>query len=395
MATRGHGEGSIYQRTSGTWAATIALGSDANGKRVRKTVYGPTKKSVTDKLTRLQNQRLDGTFVDSGKMTVGELLDRWLADSAKPNTEPNTYIGYEQCVRLHIKPAIGAIRLSKLMPIDVQRMFSTLKEKATKKERTVDGKKVVIETKLGDRSLCYIFSTLRRALNVGLRWGLVVRNVCDACDPPKSAKSHVTALVTSEVTELLKATHGTRWHALFVLAITTGLRQGELFGLTWENVDLDRGVLSVRHSLEEIAGKHRLKEPKSNSGRRQVTLPGPAIESLWTHKAILMREGLGAAEMVFPDTEGGWLRKSNFDRKVWQKFRAVSKIPEATTFHDLRHTSATILLAAGVHPKVVQERLGHASIKLTMDTYSHILPSMQADAATKFDHIRPRIADVG
>ncbi|WP_373653279.1 tyrosine-type recombinase/integrase [Schlesneria sp. DSM 10557] len=367
---RGHGEGSIFQRGNGRWTAAITVGTNADGKRIRKWVSGKTKKEVTDELTKLQGQKLNGTLVDSGRMTVGELIDKWLETSSRPNTEPNTHARYEGIARLHVKPAVGSIKLSKFNPMHVQTMLSTMEA-----------------ANVGERTRGHVYAVLRRALNVGLRWGLVVRNVCDAVDPPKQKRAEIVTLLEDQVLSLISAAEGTRWHALFVVALATGLRQGELFALKWIDIDLENGVLSVRHSLEELKGKLRLKEPKSKSGRRQVTLPAGAIAALRSHKAIQAAEGLESSELVFCAAEGGFLRKSNFERRVWNKFRDKAKIPDTITFHDLRHTSATILLGAGVHPKIVQERLGHSSIQLTMDTYSHILPTMQQDAATKLDHI--------
>ena len=371
MATRGKGEGSIRKRADGSWEARIDIGRDASGRRRSKSVYGKTKKEVSDKLTKLAAEKLDGVIVDSGRTTVGDLLNRWLEESSRINTAPNTHTRYESVTRIHLKPTLGKIRLSQLNPMHVSGLLSKLERE-----------------NVGERTRGMAYAVLRRALNIGMKWGLLVRNVCSSVDPPKQHRAHVTTLTEKQVNELLAATSETRWGALFMLAITTGLRQGELFALKWEDIDLNRGLLSVRHSLEEVAGKLRLKEPKSKSGRRQVTLSTGAIESIWAHRAILMSEGLAGCEMVFSDSEGKFLRKSNFERRVWHKYRDGAEIPNTITFHDLRHTSATILLGAGCHPKIVQERLGHSSIQLTVDTYSHILPSMQADAATKFDHIK-------
>lgn len=373
---RGHGEGSIFQRGDGKWTATITVGRSETGKRIRRTVYGNTKAEVTNKLTRLQNQKLDGTLSGTNRMTVADLLDRWLEDSSRINTAPNTHARYAGIVRLHLKPMIGGTRLSNLTPMQVQSMLSKAEREGC-----------------GERTRSFIFATLRRALNVGLRWGLVARNVCDAVDPPKYKRGDVQALEDAQIFALLKLTSGTRWHALFTLALTTGLRQGELFGLHWSDVDLEKGLLYVRYSLEEIAGNLRLKEPKSKTARRVVTLPATAIDALWDHKTLMLAEGLGGQPLVFTDTEGAFLRKSNFLRRVWKNYRTAAKLPDSFKFHDLRHTSATILLGAGIHPKIVQERLGHASIQLTMDTYSHCLPSLQQDAATKFEHLR--IAKIG
>ncbi len=365
---RGRGEGSIFKRADGRWSASITIGTGPTGKRIRKQIYGDTKDDVTEKLLSLQIQKRNGALADCGSMTVGELLDRWLETSSRINTSPVTHARYESISRIHIKPVLGMVKLSKLSPLHVQQMLS-------KMERD----------NVGNRTRGFVFATIRRALNVGLRWGLVARNVCSAVDPPKQKRSQITTLNDGQVSDLFQVTEGTRWYALFVLAITTGMRQGELFGLKWENVNLQRRMIAVCHSLEELSGKLRLKEPKSKSGRRQITMSNGATMALERHREILEIEGLQEVEIVFPDSVGNFLRKSNFERRVWKPFRTKAEIPETVTFHDLRHTSATILLGAGVHPKIVQERLGHSSITLTMDTYSHVLPTMQEDAATKFD----------
>jgi len=221
---------------------------------------------------------------------------------------------------------------------------------------------------------------MRRAMNVALKWGMIARNPCLAVDPPRYEKRDIQPLNDEQTKQLLKEAEPHRHYALFVLAVTTGLRQGELFGLRWEDMDLKKERIHVRHTLEEIHGQLRLKEPKSASGRRNVHLPRVAVEALHEHRKRMMAEGLAGSEIVFCDTQGGFLRKSNFDRNVWKLLRKASGIPPIR-FHDLRHTAATLLLSQGVHPKVVQERLGHSTITITMDTYSHVLPSMQEDAA--------------
>jgi integrase len=181
----------------------------------------------------------------------------------------------------------------------------------------------------------------------------------------------------------MRQAEGHRLGALFVLAVATGMRQGELFGLRWEDVDLKAGIVSVQRTLEEIDGKLRLKEPKSEKSRRRIDLPAFAIEALVRHKARMMPEGFLAGP-VFPDTEGSWLRKSNFTRKVFKPLLKKAGLPDVR-FHDLRHGHATLMLSLGEHPKVVQERLGHSQISLTLDTYSHVLPSVHRGAAAKID----------
>jgi len=365
---RGKGEGSISQRPDGLWVARINVGTDATGKRLRKAVYGHTKKEVTDKLTKLASNKIDGTLIDTGRMTVGDLLDKWLEDSARLSVSPSTFQRYEVLVRLHLKSQLGAVKLSLLKPIHVQGMLSQLKQNS-----------------VGDESRRYSFQVLRRALNVAVRWGLIARNACDMVDQPKVKRREISPLTVEEVQALLKVSEDHRLHALFVLAVATGLRQGELFALHWQDIDLKAGTLAVRFTLEEVKGQLRLKEPKSKSGRRCVKLPAMAVSALIYHKAQLLTEGLAGTPLVFSDTDGQFLRKSNFERRAWKPLRKAAGIADTVVFHDLRHTSASLLLATGAHPKVVQERLGHSKISLTMDTYSHLMPGMQDDAAAKLD----------
>jgi integrase len=377
---RGHGEGSIVKLKNGFWIAAISLGTDASGKLKRKYVRGRTKKIVTDKLTNLQAHKLAGILVDNGSMTVGELLDRWLADSAKPAVSAGTYQRYEGLVRLHIKPNIGSVKLAHLKPMHVQMMLSQLDEQ-----------------KAGDETRRYSFQVLRRACNVGIRWEVLHRNPCSAIDAPKVVRREICPLTVDQVHELIKVGEGFtdrdiivggfRNAPVFVLAITTGLRQGELFAIHWADVDLENGLLAVRYSLEEVKGQLNLKLPKTKSGRRQIKLPAIAVEALWKQKAALMSEGLASCPLVFPDELGQFMRKSNFERRTWKPARALAFIPKTVVFHDLRHTSASLLFSMGTHPKIVQERLGHSKIGLTMDTYSHMMPGMQDVAADHIDEV--------
>jgi integrase len=244
-------------------------------------------------------------------------------------------------------------------------------------------------------------AVLHRALKQAVKWNLVPRNVCDAVDPPRVSKKEMKVYGPEEVRWLLEVAQGHRLETLFVLAVSTGLRQGELFGLQWEDIDLQTGTIFVQRQLEEDNGKLRLTEPKSAKGRRRIDLPAFAVDSLWKHKARMLAEGRLACP-VFCDTHGGWLRKSNFLRNEFRPLiekaneKAIKEATEKGTvpvllpvirFHDLRHSHATLLLSQGVHPKVVQERLGHSQISLTLDTYSHVLPTLGKEAAEKLDNL--------
>jgi integrase len=205
-------------------------------------------------------------------------------------------------------------------------------------------------------------------------------------DKPRAPRRTMQALTPEQVSALIAAAETDRLGALYVLAVATGLRQGELLGLHWEDVDLDAATIAIRRQLSEDGGVLELVEPKSDKGRRRVELPEFAVSALHAHRDRMLAEGLGAAPLVFCDSQGNPLRKSNLLRRSFKPFLERAELPEIR-FHDLRHTAATLLLAQGVHPKIVQERLGHAQISLTLDTYSHVLPSMQKEAANKLDDL--------
>ena len=339
------------------------------GKRKRKTVYGKTKREAQEKLTRLQNQKLDGALSDESKLTVVEYLERWLNDSVRLTSSDSTHVRYEGVVRNYINPAIGGVRLSKLSPSRVQSMFSAMEQGgATANARG------------------YTHSVINQALNVALKWGLVVRNACGSLDRPKTTKRGIQPLTAEEAQRLLVESESHRLHALFVLAVATGIRQGELFALHWPDIDLDRGTISVRHTLEEINGRWRLKEPKTASSRRLVTLPRMAVDALIEHRKRILAKGWAGIPWVFVNTQGTPLLKTNFYRYVWKPLRKAAGI-HPIRFHDLRHTQVTLLLSLGENPKVVQERLGHAKISMTLDTYSHVIPGMQQGAADKLDSL--------
>jgi integrase len=369
---RGRGEGSIYQRADGRWCATYAAGYEANGKRRRRTLFGDSKGDVQDRLAKIRSSVLDGTFCEPTRIRLIDYLDRWLEDAARPTVRDTTHASYKGVINRHIKPRIGGIMLSKLTPIDVQSLYADM-------ERDQHSPRL--------RQLTH--AIMHRALKQALKWGLVPRNVCDAVDPPRVPKRDIGVLTPEQVQQLLKATESDRLHALFVLAIGSGMRMGELFGLQWKEVDLKGATIQVRHTLIELNGKISLAEPKTAKSRRRIDLPKSAVSALRDHRAKMMVEGFAGVPWVFCNTTGGPLRRSHFHCYVFKPLLKAAGLPDMR-FHDLRHTSATLLLAQGVHPKVVQERLGHSQIGITLDTYSHVLPTLGVEAASKLDAILRR-----
>ena len=377
MARRGQGEGSIYQRADGRWVGSVTIGYE-DGKQKRKSFYGKTRKEVKEKLTTAvadQQRGLPVAFDE--RLTLGTFLDEWLEHSVKPSVRPSTYKSYSGLVRLHLKPVLGHHRLTKLEPQHVQR-FMNRKLKSGLSPRTVD----------------YCRAVLRRALNQALRWGHVPRNVATLVDPPRAKRPEIQPLTPDEARALLDAVAGDRLEALYAVALAVGLRKGEALGLRWDDVDLEAGTLSVRKQLQRVDGKLQLVDLKTDRSRRTITLPSISVDALRRHRVRQLEERLVAGRrwsdsgLVFTTTIGTPIDARNLSR-WFHEHRERAGI-RRVRFHDLRHTCATLLLVQGVHPRVVMDILGHSQISLTLDTYSHVIPSLQAEAAEKMDALLSR-----
>jgi integrase len=367
-ARRGRGEGSISQRDDGRWEGKLSLGYDAQGKRIRKTLYGKTKTEVQEKLEKLKQDPTTGLPPDIEKLTVATYMTRWLEDTARPTIDEGTYASYESLIRLHIVPEIGHLRLNKLAPIHLQQLYSRKLED------------------LSPRTVQIIHAILHRALKQAHRWDMVPQNVAAAVDRPKAPKKEMQFLTPEQVERFWEVAEQDRLYALYVLAATTGMRQGELLGLQWSDIDLAQATLSVQRTLKNVRGTMSVGEPKTAAGRRTITLPEFAVQALREHRKRMLAEGLTASPWVFCDTQGGPIQKRNLVRRSFKPLLKEAELPDIR-FHDLRHTATSLLLAKGVHPKIVQERLGHSRISVTLDTYSHVMPTLQRDAADKLDEL--------
>jgi integrase len=379
-ARRGRGEGSIQQRKDGSWAAVVDLGW-TNGKRTRKTVYGPTRKDVARQLTDLLKTRKDGMPIPVGTENVDAFLARWL-DATKPTVRPRTWQRYEQYVRLHAAPALGRVRLSNLGPHHLQALYA---------ER--------LEAGFSAQTVVHLHRMLHRALSQAVRWGLVARNVTELVDPPRVPRKEMRALSPDEARRLLHAAQGNRFEALYTVAVTTGMREGELLGLRWRDVDLDGRRLHVVGSLQNIPGEGwTIVEPKTARSRRVVVLGGVGTNALRRHRAIQAEQRLRAGDewvdkdLVFPNRFGKPMLPSNLLIRSFHPLLAKANLPRVR-FHDLRHTAASLLLDQGIHPKIVSEMLGHSAVGITLDLYSHVTPSMQHQAADALDALFGRNSD--
>ncbi len=368
MSKRANGEGSIHQRKDGRWCGSVSIG---RGKR--KHVFASSRADVGRKLTLALKSRDEGLPVINERQTVKQFLDQWLA-AKRRSARPGTLRGYESKIRVHILPALGTVALAKLTP---QRLQIFINEK--------------LESGLAPQTVHHVRAILRVALGDALKWGVVARNVADLVDPPRIPHEEVRALTPTEAQALLAAVTGDRLEALYSVAIALGLRQGEALGLRWDDVDFDASSLHVRRSLQRIAGKFELVEPKTARSTRTLALPAIAATALREHRKRQLEERLVAGPMwedrglVFTRPNGAPLHGSNVTRE-FQRMLARAGL-RRMRFHDMRHACASLLIAQGVHPRVVMETLGHSQIGITMNLYSHVLPEAQRQAAAQMNGI--------
>jgi integrase len=369
---RANGEGSISRRPNGTWAAAASL---PNGRR--KFFYGKTREDVRRKLSRALHAIDVGTLADSKGITVAEFLDQWLTEVVQPNVRPWTYKGYEVHVRLHLKPSIGHIPLDKLTPLHVQQLLNAKKSEG-----------------LSAKSIRYIRGTLRTALNQAVRWELLTRNPAGLVDGPRVEHYEIHPFTPDEARTFLAALKGDRLEALYSVALTMGLRQGEALGLCWKEVDLEMGYLRVSQQLQRFDGKTRLVEPKTPRSRRTLALPASIVRALKEHRDRQQSEREAAGDkwtetgLVFTTPNGKPIDATRVSKDFHRHLDRAGL--SQRRFHDLRHSCATLLLVQGVSPRVVMEVLGHSQISLTMNTYTHVLPELRRQAADRMDELLNR-----
>lgn len=368
-ARRGNGEGSIYQRSDGRWCAQSVL----SGKR--RFVYAKTRREVQKKLRDLQSNADQGILPPSERPTVQQHLDRWLRDIVQPSVRPATHASYSQLARLYIVPAFGRVRIGELQPSHLQTLYADLQRRG-----------------LSASTVQRTHAVLRRSLRHALDTGLVHRNVASIAHPPTPRRAEMQTLDAEQARALIAMARGTRHEAMLTLALHSGMRAGELLGLKWTDVDLDTATLRVRRQLTKEGD---FTEPKTPQSRRRIDLSPSLVNCLREHHSLQMEVRLQAGDrwkdrgLVFcsirswPEPGGSPLVYRNVVRDFKKLLRAAG-LP-TIRFHDLRHTAATLMLLQNVPVKVVSERLGHANIVLTLQTYSHALPTMGKDAAEKMD----------
>jgi integrase len=362
---RGQGEGSIYKRKDGRWVAQITI----QGRHVNE--YFKSQSECRDWLRKIRTQIENGLTLTGAQTSVAVFLKEWLT-SNETSVRPKTSDQYKKIVRLHISPDLGMIKLKDLNPRQIQALYS---------------KKM--EGGMSARSVVLIHAVLRRSLDQAVKLGMIGINPALAVNRPKFKRKEMKTLSDSQVRILLSFVEGSHFEVLIWLAVTTGLRQGELLGLMWSDLDWSGRQLRIQRQLQRLRGGLVFNEPKTAAGRRVIALGITTIEKLRKHQNLqfLERKVVGESwkenDMIFPSSIGTPMDPSNLYHNFKRLLRKT-ELPDIR-FHDLRHTAATLMLQEGVHPKVVQERLGHSDISLTLNTYSHVLPGMQEEAAGKLD----------
>ncbi|HLZ56781.1 MAG TPA: tyrosine-type recombinase/integrase [Ktedonosporobacter sp.] len=373
-AKRRYGDGTVYQRKDGRWVAEISMKFEG-GKRSHISRYAKDEDEGYTILYQLQQEKRQKTLITGPDQPFKQLLEYWLEKIHRPSISKSTYVRYRSLLKNDILPSLGQIPLRKLMAEQVEALYAEL-----------------FEEELSPSSIRMIHTILYQALTYAVKRKYIPQNVCKDIKLPTLTKQEMQTLSKDQALKLLEVVKGHRLEALFLLALITGMRRGELVGLRWKDINLDEGSIQVRRTVDRVPGEG-LKEskPKTASGRRKIMLPQVAVDALKEHRAHQeeIRAKAGSVwreqDIVFCNALGGFLDPRNLLR-TFSSLLKKADLPHIR-FHDLRHSAATLLLTMGVHPKVVQEILGHSNIAITLGTYSHVLPSLQKGEMGKWDDL--------
>ncbi len=363
----------IEQRGPNSFRAQVMI----NGKS--ESITEKTKGEVQRKINDLKANAAKGILPPREKLRLGEFVQGWLEDSVRHSLTLRTYQEYGRILRLYVLPTLGKTLLEKLQPSHLQKLYSDLLDHGGQQGKGLSPK-TVRDTHV----------VLHQALDQAVRQGLANRNVADLIDPPKVPRAQVKAFSQDEQTALLEAAKGTRWETLLKLGLVTGMRIGEMLGLQWSNVDLVTDVVRVERKLNR---DRTLGPPKTDAGKRPISIGKQTVEMLQRHRVEQLKQKLAAGpnweqrreyrDLVFTNQQGGPLDYNNVMRGYYALLEKAGL--EKSGIHRLRHTNASIWLKEGIHPKKVQSRLGHSSIGMTMDTYSHLMPGFDREDADRLE----------
>jgi integrase len=366
------GFGSTYRRGSdGRYVAKYKAEGTKSGY---KEEYARTEEEAWAKLEKAWLDHKQGILATGPNQKLGDYLEQWLEDVHKPTIGLSSYVKYRSILDNHIKPKLGMRQIRQVTPQHIQTFYAGL-----------------IKSGLSSSMVQCMHALLHKAFDNAVLWNLVARNVCDTVAPPRLTTKEIQPLSADQAHILLDAARAQRLETLLILVLATGMRHGELRGLRWRDIQFEEKSLQVRRTTGYIPGHGFVeREPKTAKGRRRIILPDFVIEQLKKHRIQQgeMRQNAGdkwqERDLVFCTSSGGFIHQKSTMR-MFRSILAKAGLPLETRMHDLRHSAATIFLSMGIHPKIVQELLGHSQISMTMDTYSHVLPSMQQEAMNRWN----------
>jgi len=365
--------GQIKKRNENTWLVRIFLGRDANGKRryFNKTIHG-TKKDAQKYLTAKMREKDLGVFIEPASIALNEYLDKWLLESAKPRLREATFENYRYLTSLYIRERLGSRKLSDIKPFDVQKLYNQLTEKS-----------------LSARTVRYVHAILTSAFSQAVKWQMLIVNPCNVVDLPRQQKKEMKAFSPEQAQHFLEAAKDDKHGLIFAFALASGMRPEEYLALQWKDISFEKNTATVQRTLIwRKGGGWYFSEPKTAKSRRTLPMPESLFVKLKSHKIRQAEQMLKLGQsyernnFVFATDEGKPLCLRNLRKRNFAKILEQADL-KGFRLYDLRHSTATLLLSEGINPKIVSERLGHASIVLTLDTYSHVLPDMQKEATSK------------
>ncbi|HEX8090294.1 MAG TPA: tyrosine-type recombinase/integrase [Blastocatellia bacterium] len=368
-----------YVERNGKIYARVTYTDEAGKRRQvwRRADSKSNAKDIANDLIRELDEFGD-TVLTSDQMTLSQYLDQWLQTAAKPRVSERTFSDYQDLLIRYVRPALGRRVLSQVKPLNIQALYTDMQERG-----------------LSARTVRYTHAILTSALKQAVKWRMLTHNPAQLVDLPKLQRKEMKALTKEEAEKFLSAASEDRYGVLFAIALATGMRPEEYLALQWKDVDLERETVSVKRTLcwRRLGGGWYFGEPKTVRSRRQIPLSPYLVHVLVEHKRRQAEERMKAGpqyqnfDLIFATAQGGPVLLSNLFRRHFKPLLRHAGLDNSIRLYDLRHSCATLLLEANVNPKVVSERLGHASITLTMDTYSHVLPSMQQAASEKIENI--------
>lgn len=358
------------------WEARYTVGRDpGDGHQIQKSISGKTQKEVREKLQAINVKLNDGTYREQPRSTVGQWLDTWLSEYTG-DIKPLTLSAYASQIYKNIKPYVGSVKLSVLSAVQIQKMYNDFQRREN--------------NRLSAKSVKNIHGVLHRALNQAVKLGFIPANPSDACELPRVEKKEIKPLDEKEMVAFLEAIHGHKYERLYLIDLFTGMRQGEILGLSWSDVDFEKGYITVKKQLirDKKSGEYYLGPLKNDKARRLT--PAPTVMTALSEQRQAQKEMKeiqtgwdNPDDLIFTNEQGHHL----VHMTVYKTFKAVAKkigIPEAR-FHDLRHSYAVASLQAGDDLKTVQENLGHATATFTLDVYGHVTDKMKKDSADRME----------